>query len=435
MPSAAPIIGPASASAPPRLRAGRLDVLDGLRGWCALCVVLFHVFWEIFGVLVPEFRNLVTGFLFDGQLAVCIFFVLSGEALSTGFFAGKGDAATIRLAIKRYPRLTTPILAACLVVFTLDRSGMVFSHGAAALVHRDQWMGGWLQFPLTFSYTLHYSIYDVFVSENFGRAVNPMLWTMRVELLGSFLVFAILLLWRQLSRPRTVLLGLFIVAMLAPTGSPANYLSCFFAGVAFADWRARGVIDALAARFAWAGPTAIGLAAAADGARHDLGFEQGKTALAIVLTLAVYATPPLAAFFSSRLSRALGRISFPLYLIQFPVLTSVTSWLIVQAGAGGSLSLSAVWAISLVSVAACMLAAIAFAPVETLAQWLGEALVALVGRAVGGRLGGSARRERQPNRKAEIVLPPIASRKLCAPVAPSAAPTTTISGSRCSSRG
>ena len=87
---------------------------------------------------------------------------------------------------------------------------------------------------------------------------------------------------------------------------------------------------------------------------------------------------------------------------------SVTSWLIVQAGAGGSLSLSAIWAISLASVSACVLAAIAFAPIETLAQWLGEALVALVGRAVGGLPGGSARRERQPKRKAEIVLPPIA---------------------------
>ena len=85
-------------------------------------------------------------------------------------------------------------------------------------------MGGWLQFPLTFSYTLHYSLFDVFVSENFGRAVNPMLWTMRVELLGSFLVFVILLVWRRFSQPRTMLLGLFIVAMVAPTGSAANYL-------------------------------------------------------------------------------------------------------------------------------------------------------------------------------------------------------------------
>ena len=48
MPSLAPTVGPALAAAMPRPRAGRLEVLDGLRGWCALSVVLFHVFWEIF---------------------------------------------------------------------------------------------------------------------------------------------------------------------------------------------------------------------------------------------------------------------------------------------------------------------------------------------------------------------------------------------------
>ena len=46
-----------------RLPSGRLDLLDGVRGWSALSVVLFHVFWETFGALVPAFRNpIVTPF-------------------------------------------------------------------------------------------------------------------------------------------------------------------------------------------------------------------------------------------------------------------------------------------------------------------------------------------------------------------------------------
>ena len=165
-----------------------------------------------------------TGFLFDGQLAVCVFFVLSGEALSAAFFAGKGDASTIRLAIKRYPRLATPILAASFVVFALDRLGLVFSREAALIVHRADWMGGWLPLPPTFADTLRYSLVDVFTSAGADHAINPMLWTMRVELPGSFIVFAILLIWKRFSRPRLLLLGLFVVAMAAPTGSTANYL-------------------------------------------------------------------------------------------------------------------------------------------------------------------------------------------------------------------
>lgn len=385
MPSVAPTVGPAVAAASPRRQPGRLELLDGVRGWCALSVVFFHVYWETFAAAVPAFRNPATGFLFDGHLAVCVFFVLSGEALSTAFFAGKGDAATIRLAIKRYPRLATPILAACLAMFALDQFGLVFAAPASHVVPLVHWMGDWGRQPLTFAYTLHYALFDVFVSDNAGHAVNPMLWTMPIEFLGSFLVFALLLIWNRFSRPRTLLLGLFIVAAAAPSGSTANYLSCFFAGVAFADWRAHGLFADLGARLAWAPWAAIGFLAVTDGTLQWLGAEQGKTAIAIALMFAVYASPSLCAFFSGRLSRALGRISFPLYLIQFPVLMSIGSWLIVAAGGDGPLSLAAVWAVSLASVAACVLAAIAFAPIETLARGCGDALVALLGLARGRR--------------------------------------------------
>jgi peptidoglycan/LPS O-acetylase OafA/YrhL len=367
----------------PRPQPGRLELLDGVRGWCALSVVFYHVYWETFSAAIPAFRNPATGFFFDGHLAVCMFFVLSGEALSTAFFAGKGDAATVRLAIKRYPRLATPILAACLAIFALDQLGLVFIPQASRVVHFAHWMGDWGRQPLTFSYTLRYSLFDVFVSDNAGRAVNPMLWTMPIELLGSFLVFALLLIWNRFSRPRTLLLGLFVVAFAAPAGSTANYLSCFFAGLAFADWRAQGLFVAIGKRFAWAAWAVIGVLAATDGTLLWLGREQGKTAIAIVLMFAVYGSPTLCAFFSGGVSRALGRISFPLYLIQFPVLMSIGSWLTAEAGADGSLSLAAVWAVSLASVAACVLAAIAFAPIETVARRLGDALVAFVGLARG----------------------------------------------------
>lgn len=377
MSSAALAIDPTVARPARRLDAGRLDLLDGVRGWCALSVVFFHLFWETFGVVAPGFRNPVAGFFFDGQLAVCIFFVLSGEALSSTFFAGKGDTATFRLAIKRYPRLATPILVTCMIAWALDASGLVFAAGAAKATPIARWIGDWPGEPLTFAYALRYSLVDVFVSANQGRAVNPMLWTMPIELLGSFLVFAIVLLWNRLARPRTLLFALFVAASTMPAGSIANYLSCFFAGVAFAEWRVHGLFDRIGARFAPAVWTAIAVLAAADGTLHWRGAEQGRAVIAVALMFAVYASPRLCAFLSGGVSRALGRISFPLYLVQFPVLVSFTCWLIVQADAVGTPSLFAVWAISLASVAVCLLAAWAFAPVEGAARNLGDWLIRL----------------------------------------------------------
>jgi peptidoglycan/LPS O-acetylase OafA/YrhL len=378
----AAVLSTRTAAAPARSGAqpGRLDVLDGIRGWCALSVVLFHVFWETFGVLEPGFRNPLTGFLFDGRLAVSVFFVLSGEALSAAFFAGKGNSTTIRLAIKRYSRLAVPILATSLIVYVLYRSGLIFNTEAGQIVGRSDSIGGWLQFPLTLSYTLQYSLFTVFVSGDIEHAINPMLWTMKVEIFGSFLVFAIVLAWTRFSRPRMIVLAFFALSAAAPIPM-ANYLSCFFAGMIFADWRARGFFRARRSRFGWAPLAALCALAAGDGALRWAGENDGKCLIAVILTLAVYASPPVSAFFSGGLSRMLGRLSFPLYLVQYPVLISLTSWMIVRAGSNGPMSLAVVWGIALASVSACILAAIAFEPIETLTRRIGDGLVILATRA------------------------------------------------------
>jgi len=433
--SSTALIQDAAAAARQRgVQPGRLDVLDGVRGWSALIVVAYHMFWETFGVLVPGFRNPLTGFLLDGRLAVCVFFVLSGEALSAAFFAGKGDPATIRLAIKRYPRLAIPILYSCLVIFVLDQCGLIYNRDAAEIVQRADWLGVWLQNPPNLTTTLRFALFGVFVSDEFTHAPNPMLWTMRIELLGSFALFAMLIAWSRIPQPRICAAILFLHAAFAPSNLE-NYLSCFFAGAIFADWRARGFFTAAGTTRRWAPTAAIAAIGLADGFLHYFGYDVCKPLFAVVLVLAIYSSPPFTAFFSKAVSRALGRISFPLYLIQFPVLLSLTSGLIVRAGHNGPLSLVTIWGIALASTAACLLAAIAFEPIEALSRNAGDRLVTAVIWSSRRLAPPSVSARLQSNRKAEIVLPPIASRKLDAPAAPSAAPTTTISGSRCSSRG
>ena len=117
----------------------------------------------------------------------------------------------------------------------------------------------------------------------------------------------------------------------------------------------------------------IAAVGAADGLLRCIGYDGGKAAFAVLLMLAIYSSPPLAAFFSGApVARARADL-FPLYLIQFPVLLSLTSGLIVAAGAAGPPTLVAIWGVSLASVAACLLAAIAFAPVETVARGAGDA--------------------------------------------------------------
>lgn len=362
----------------PAVREVRLHELDGLRGWAALVVVLYHLFWEMFGQIVPEFRNPVFGFFLDGELAVAIFFVLSGEALSSAYFSGRGYTAVINLAVKRYPRLAIPILASCLIVLFLSHQGLIYNAAAAKFVERPDWLGTPLGFPLSLSATLHYSLFYVFADKPID-AINPYLWTMRIELVGSGLVFATLLVWRYLPYPRLCLILIFAAFIAVPFRTP-RFLSCFIVGMIFADVRIHGGFKLLQDhRYLLPSWLAIVLVGLTDGVLH--WYNHGgfyKAFFAIVLVAAIFSNRLTCQFFSSRLSRFLGDISFPLYLIQFPVFMSVTSLAIIHLSSHEMLGRWQIWIVICSSVGICIGGAVLFRPVELFTRWFGNLLYAPV---------------------------------------------------------
>jgi peptidoglycan/LPS O-acetylase OafA/YrhL len=354
----------------------RSTVLDGLRGWASLSVVCYHVFWETFGLVRPEFKNPVTGFLFDGALAVSIFFVLSGEALSAAFFAGKGKLAVIKLAIKRYPRLTIPILATCLITFALSRTDMLFNAEAGMIVGRPDWMGSWVRFSFGLPYVLRYACVSVYTTSDAATALNAFLWTMRLELVGSVIVFAILL---TFGRFRLAWLMLAALTLLLGWLTPTHDLACFTVGIAFAAARSHGVFDriqrmSIMPPVCWTVIAAVGIG---DGLMQWEGLGPKGTALffAVPLVLAIFCDRTACCFFTSAASRLLGRVSFPLYLVQFPVLVSFTSGAIVYAAHHGGLRPAIVYLIAGSSVVICLVAAVLFEPVEIFTRWFGQRLV------------------------------------------------------------
>jgi len=316
----------------------RLAEIDGLRGWAALSVVLYHIFWETFGVFEPGFRNVFTGFVLNGELAVCAFFVLSGEALSSAYFAGRGHRSVARLAVKRYLRLTIPILASCVLVFAVMTAGLAVNAEAGRIVGRPGWLGAFVSFPASLKGMLRYALVDVYTLIPATAAYNPFLWTMRVEMFGSLIVFFLLFIEPYFKRS-TLLFG--AAALL--TMAARSYVSCFLVGMLYAQARQGGVFAALQKR-PWTAPVCWGGLAAlvlADGYLHtnDLHQSDGtQMYVAIVVVGIVFANKGMSNFFANAPSRFLGRLSFPLYLVQFPVFISLTSGLIVRAHEVNSLS-------------------------------------------------------------------------------------------------
>jgi peptidoglycan/LPS O-acetylase OafA/YrhL len=161
-------------------------------------------------------------------------------------------------------------------------------------------------------------------------------------------------------------------------------LGCFLAGVLFSSCRFRGYFTRLHASAAAAWVSACGLLAVAalDGYCQWKGVALSRLPLlAIALAGLVFANKFACAFFSNGLSRFLGKISFPLYLMQFPVLVSYTSWLIVGSYRSHILALPMILWIAATTLALCILAAVLFDPVDRFTAWVGRRLTWLISAA------------------------------------------------------
>lgn len=342
----------------------RLAVLDGLRGWAALCVTASHIFWGVFGDLVPLFKNPATGIFLNGLLSVMFFFIISGEALAAAFWAKPGRRAIWRLAVKRYPRLALPVFAACLLVALLTNAGLVFNEAAGEAIG-NSWLRDFPTDPKTAYQTVSFALFYVFYKPFIDFSIIPFLWTMRTEAIGSILVVVFLLCQHAIAHKKTLLALLSLVTIATGTLS-----GCFFIGMLFGLMRREGGFER---RDRSTRNTLITLAAILGVLAYPsyLMLKHRESASLLMLIAAgcsflIYSDRGISAFLSRPFSQWLGRISFPLFLVHYAVIVSFTSWAIVGAAAAGGGS-TAYAAIAFASFALAIACAVAFSPVERVA--------------------------------------------------------------------
>ncbi|MGZ5780891.1 MAG: acyltransferase family protein [Burkholderiaceae bacterium] len=219
----------------------KIRYLDGLRGVAALAVVLAHIltgfyptlysgdprqahnFWEVWTAGSPF--NMVA----IGNCFVCIFFMLSGYVLTYSVLSKQRQNQFVALAIGRYIRLTLPIFASSFFAYLILKSALVAHVQAAATTNSYWWLATLYQFTPSFTDMAVESIYGVY---QYSVNYNPALWTMRIELLGSFMVFGILMVCRPV-RLRMVAYLIISLFFFSP------YYFCFIVGMFFYDIRER----------------------------------------------------------------------------------------------------------------------------------------------------------------------------------------------------
>lgn len=269
----------------------RMRFLDGIRGWGALIVVLYHVYVEIYPVSATSQAILRRVFLFNGTLAVVAFFAVSGYSLSVRFLQSGDYAILGRVAIGRYLRLTVPIFLSCLCVYACAKLGLL--PRAYHTLATD-----------SFASMLRFAFVGVYYDYDFGMSPIPPLWTMSFELLGSAIVLTSAAAFGRFESRRVIFSVMTILL--------------FFKFPLYAVFVAGMVLATFAPQLkAWSHISSIGLLPALAVTTCLPGIKDMHywAAVGILPVVCLVYSPIARSLLSSRISVFLGEISFPLYLL------------------------------------------------------------------------------------------------------------------------
>ena len=323
--------------------------LEGLRGIASVIVVLTHLVFLFYPAMRQGDMSLTHTSFEDniygtplmlavaGTLAVAIFFVLSGFVLSIGFFKTGDQNIVKKLATSRYLRLMLPALASVLIAWLLINFGAHSLTAAAGEIANSKSLSmKWANTP-TFFEALKTGTLDIFVEfKGESRSINHVLWTMNVEFIGSFLVFAFLLLFSQSKLRWLAYLALVV-------GTFGTWYLAFIVGVMIADAHHLGWLEKLRHWYVTAPMAIIAVFLGIFPKNHrgtlyevlDLSFFNVSerivymTLSATLIMLVVLLSEPVSRLLRMRFLSTLGKYTFSLYLMHLIVIYTVTTSVVI----------------------------------------------------------------------------------------------------------
>ena len=197
---------------------------------------------------------------------------------------------------------------------------------------------------------------------------------MKVEFVGSLLLFLVLFVFRSVRWAELALAALSFFLVKSD-----SFLGCFFVGALLSRARIHGFYDSLTGIFPrLASPVFMCVAFGVVG-RYQLAGDQTllpHVVAGLVLLVSIYINRSLVDFLSrNRFSQFLGRISYLLYLWHYVVLISLTSYLIVHFSDGGTLAWGTAISIGIATVLISILISASTMPLETCARMANRRLL------------------------------------------------------------
>lgn len=220
----------------------KINSAESIRGLACIAVVFSHLALVFYPYLhlhetdqsgLPNYdffywlHHSPLAFIYSGNAAVYVFFVLSGFVLSYAILNKKIDInkKVLSMSVKRYPRLAIPAILSVLLYWSVFQLNLNMTNASDWIARLGSQSGSILD-----------AVYDGSIrSFIFGKSnYNWVLWTMQVELIGSFVIFILAYLY---SKQKILALAFSALSiLLSATIVSINFafgIMCFVIGMAF----------------------------------------------------------------------------------------------------------------------------------------------------------------------------------------------------------
>lgn len=319
----------------------QLDYINGLKGIGAgivyLCHFVFAFYYGMYSLEAADFHlpgnaefligSSPLNILFSGNFAVRLFLVMSGYVLCLGYFRSRDKKRLLKSASKRYFRLLPPILVSNVLICLLMYGGL-FRNVQVSELTGSLWLAGFNRTEPNLLRAVWEAVFGCFFTG--ANQYNGVLWTIRYLFLGALLVYGCAWLFGEKKWRYAVYLPLAAALLMTDyAGVFLGFVLCdfvqtqdklmerlkeqkwllwlaFIAGLYLSSYPSGGI---------YLEHTMYGLLGVPRVVLfHLVG--------ALFMVGSVILLEPLQKFFALPLFVKLGKISYSMYLVHFPIIAT-----------------------------------------------------------------------------------------------------------------
>ncbi|WP_072053834.1 acyltransferase family protein [Obesumbacterium proteus] len=313
----------------------KLGYLDSLRGIASIIVVISHLTLLYFPYLhnvknipIPSenyiqswFYNSPLGFCYSGSAAVYIFFIMSGIVLSISM----SNRNLFKLISSRYIRLVIPACSACVLAYFCMTLMNGIGYGEIDNIYNNSFEIENASLLNSIYYGAIRSIFHIKGSMKY----NPVLWTMAIEFYGSVLLYIAY----KTKRPR-IAMFVFSVLFLLVNVNTFIGIFCFFIGMNMTNLVKLEKSNKLSLLLLIIGLYFAGIHV--NSYSYTLFLDiLGKHTYTVLNALSgafvvssIIINKNMKSLLSKNAMQVLGKLSFPIYLVHWPIIYVISNILI-----------------------------------------------------------------------------------------------------------